>query len=357
MRFGNVTIKDRPRDFEVREVACLPEPCPPADASHTYLSVTKQGISTFDAARRVARALGLEEAEVRWLGLKDEDGVTTQLLSVAGVLHQENLDELSRRLGGEGGESWISIDRLLCHSRAHAPRHLLVGNAFKVVLRGIDPAQVDRIGELCAGERLVFPNYYDRQRFGVIGSDVLNSHLIGERLAARDPARAYAEFLRSGNSAERKRELIRAFEGCGDHQRAFAALDPRLVQFLLDAAASFRWNAALSETLARSGPVSSVPELDGVQDLNLCWLDDRPLTPVLTVPSTELVADPLRQSLPLRPAVYRRLTVQPVKLHSFDPIASRNDVCSLRLEFFLPTGAYATMLLRYLVHQCLQVTG
>jgi tRNA pseudouridine13 synthase len=296
--------------------------------------------------RQAGRQHVRRRTAVRWLGLKDEDGVTTQLLSLAAALSGEDKGALAHRLAEQRGPGWITVERIIGHGRSHASRHALIGNSFRVALRGLDAGQLDYLVDIGEQRRIVvFPNYYDSQRFGVVGSGVANSHLIGEHLIADEPEAAYREFLRSGNSPERKRELTAALEQTGDHRTAFARIDRRLVQFLLDAAASHRWNAALSEALGHSGPVHTVPALDGVQDLNVCRVDERAVPPVLVVPSTDLDPD-ATDGLRLQPASHRRLSTQPTRLR-VTPIPE--DGRGAVLEFFLPRGTYATMLVKHLL--------
>jgi tRNA pseudouridine13 synthase len=352
MRIAGVTVKKTPEDFEVREVASVTDLCPRSQGSHTYLSITKRGVSTFDAARRIADALALDVTSVNWLGLKDEDGVTTQLLSVAATLSDDDADTLSARLAEQPGPGWITVDGIIGHGRDHVSRHALIGNSFRVVLRGLD---TDRLGYLAGlGDGIVvFPNYYDSQRFGVVGSGITNTHVIGEHLRAGDGAAAYREFLVSGASVARKEELTSAFERLGDHHRAFAAINRREVRFLLDSAASFRWNAALSEALARSGPAHLVPGLNEVQDLNICpEMVDRPVPPMLAIPSVDIDNDGKGEGLDglrLRPTDHRRLSTQPTRLRVQSVSDTDDGELAAAVEFFLPRGSYATMLLKYLL--------
>jgi len=66
-------------DFEVEEV---PAYLPSGEGEHLFLWVEKRGVSTPEAAKRLARTLGLTDRDVSWAGLKDKMAVTRQFFCV-----------------------------------------------------------------------------------------------------------------------------------------------------------------------------------------------------------------------------------------------------------------------------------
>jgi tRNA pseudouridine13 synthase len=73
------TLRASPEDFEVEE---LPAYLPSGAGEHLFLWVEKVELDTPAAARLLARALGVEPGTVGWAGLKDRRAVTRQWLSV-----------------------------------------------------------------------------------------------------------------------------------------------------------------------------------------------------------------------------------------------------------------------------------
>src|SRR5439155_14341382 len=75
----NGRYKPSPEAFEVEE---LPAYDPNGEGEHLFLWVEKRGVSTPEAAKRIARQLGLTERDVSWAGLKDKQALTRQLICV-----------------------------------------------------------------------------------------------------------------------------------------------------------------------------------------------------------------------------------------------------------------------------------
>src|SRR5262245_53797410 len=74
-------VKHRPGDFQVREVL-LVELTDKRDARREYLLLRKLGYTTMEIIPKIAEVLGIASADIGYGGLKDEDGVTEQLVCV-----------------------------------------------------------------------------------------------------------------------------------------------------------------------------------------------------------------------------------------------------------------------------------
>src|SRR4051794_9492200 len=79
-------IKHTPAEFLVRECLFVPLCDPEAQSRFTYLELRKSGLTTFEAVASVAHHFGLLAGQVMFAGLKDEDGITEQLIAVEGQL-------------------------------------------------------------------------------------------------------------------------------------------------------------------------------------------------------------------------------------------------------------------------------
>ncbi|MCL7416587.1 MAG: tRNA pseudouridine(13) synthase TruD, partial [Halalkalicoccus sp.] len=79
------TIRERNEDFRVREIedfSTQPIDADPDDYPHLVLRATLRGWDTNDFARRLSDAMGISRERVSWAGTKDKRAVTTQLFSV-----------------------------------------------------------------------------------------------------------------------------------------------------------------------------------------------------------------------------------------------------------------------------------
>ncbi|WP_122089666.1 tRNA pseudouridine(13) synthase TruD [Halalkalicoccus subterraneus] len=79
------TIRDRDEDFRVREIedfSTQPIDADPDAYPHLVIRATLRGWDTNDFARRLSDAMGASRERVSWAGTKDKRAVTTQLFSV-----------------------------------------------------------------------------------------------------------------------------------------------------------------------------------------------------------------------------------------------------------------------------------
>jgi len=145
-------LKQRVEDFRVREL--LKEEPRKERAPFRVYRVTKRKLTSVDAAAELARQAGAVPADVSMAGLKDRQGVTIQHMAL------------------EHGPV-LSFKRpdLLIETVGYLPEALRPedseGNAFEVVVRGLDRGELGAIRKglgVIREEGLV--NYFDDQRFG-----------------------------------------------------------------------------------------------------------------------------------------------------------------------------------------------
>ncbi len=150
-------IKVHPTDFVVEELP-LYEPCGSGD--HCFFSIRKQGIDTWQAIRLIAGALRVSWGVVGHAGLKDAAAVTTQVLSIEHV-EPERVEAL--RIPG------VEVLWAKRHTNKLRMGHLR-GNRFRIRLREVDTARAADVQAVL--ERLMrggAPNYFGPQRFGIGG--------------------------------------------------------------------------------------------------------------------------------------------------------------------------------------------
>ncbi len=153
-------IRSTPQDFRVDEVpAYLPE----GTGDHLYVRFEKTGLDTPQAVRRIAQQLGVDGRQAGVAGLKDRHAVTTQWASF------EHADPA--HLEGVAIEG-VRILEVARHRNKLRTGHLRA-NRFQILVRGADergrPEVARRLEEL---SRRGVPNYFGEQRFGRGGENL-----------------------------------------------------------------------------------------------------------------------------------------------------------------------------------------
>lgn len=160
-------IKEQPEDFVVEE---LPAYEASGEGTHVFVRFTKTGLTTLDAMRAIARALGCEPREAGFAGMKDKQAVTTQTVSLQTPRGTTSADLAARALALrlEG----ITVHDARPHQHKMKPGHL-AGNRFEITLRGVTPdAHAAAIASLTRIAAEGIPNAFGAQRFGRTGDNV-----------------------------------------------------------------------------------------------------------------------------------------------------------------------------------------
>lgn len=179
-------IRVLPEHFQVEEI--LPFQ-PDGEGENHMIHVEKIGLTTHQVADMLAKFAGVPSRDVSWAGLKDKHGITRQWLSV--------------RIPGKAEPDWqqLNSDQLTILA---ASRHLkklrtgaLLGNRFKIAVSGIDSIEplLERLQQLPNG----VPNYYGEQRFGHGGRNVARAAemFAGKRVKDRNKRSIYLSAARS----------------------------------------------------------------------------------------------------------------------------------------------------------------
>jgi tRNA pseudouridine13 synthase len=148
-------IKQHPEDFDVEEIPAYE---PSGQGDHLYLWVEKRGMGAEYFVRQIARRLGIKISDVGTAGLKDRHAVTRQMVSVPDL----GADDRLAQLEGEG----IRLLRVSRHTNKLRAGHLR-GNRFRILIRDVLPEQSTHLDALVARlQQQGLPNYYGEQRFG-----------------------------------------------------------------------------------------------------------------------------------------------------------------------------------------------
>jgi tRNA pseudouridine13 synthase len=318
-----------PETFVVEEIpAYLPQGAGP----HTYLWIEKRGLTTPEAVRRLARALGLRnDRDVGYAGLKDRHATTRQWISVPDVTPEQ-----AQALAVDG----VRVLEARRHGNKLRVGHLR-GNRFEVVLTEVGASEAAALAAALAGLAADgLPNPFGAQRFGAAGDNVASGLAVlrGER-RERDGRRR--RFLLSSVQSEVFNRVLAARASAGGLRRVlrgdvlqkvvsgglFTSDDPAADQPRVDAG-----------ELVPTGPLPGTREIEPPIGTEARRLEDEALA---AVGATREQLAALGRELPGA----RRPLYVPVTLG--EP-ATTAESGALRMRFTLPSGSYATVLVEAL---------
>lgn len=308
---------------------------PSGSGEHLLLRIEKRGANTAWVAEQLVRWAGIAPMGVSYAGLKDRHAVTEQTFSV----------HLAKRVAPEPlpeHESFRVLDQAW-HARK-LPRGALAGNHFVLRLRevrGERAAVEDRLTQISARG---VPNYFGEQRFGHDGGNVASAKAM---FAGKRVDRAKRGFLISAARSSLFNSVLaeRVLQGTWDR-----ALDGEV--FMLDGSHSVFGPEPLDERLQQrlidmdihpTGPMWGRGEL-------------RPQADVQTLENGVLAdQDELKRGLEAEGLRQERRSLRlPVRQLQWQWLSDSPDSASpdLELRFFLPAGAYATVVLHALGEVC-----
>lgn len=322
------TIKERPEDFEVEEIPLYELS---GEGEHLFLWIEKRGVSAEQLMRHIARTLGISRGDVGMAGMKDRQAVTRQHVSVPARC-----------------EARLAVLETDAVRVLQATRHRhklrtgqLKGNRFTILIRAAADdalATAHRIAERIALHGS--PNYFGAQRFGSGGETLETGFelLRGEKDSRDLPASRRRFLLRLSLSAVQSllfnRTLAERLDGgllhqvmAGDVMQVVASGGPFVAEDVQ--AEQQRFDAG--ETVI-TGPIFG-PKMK-------CPTGDPACREQRVLDAFQLRPDDFKRFAKLTPGTRRPYLVRPEGLS----IASAPE--GLRLGFVLPSGAYATMLLR-----------
>jgi tRNA pseudouridine13 synthase len=386
-----IRFKYRPGDFKVREVydrERIGDKGP-----YAVYELTKVKRSTLEAASRLAEAAHVAPADVAFAGLKDRQGRTTQLVSV----------RTTRRL--ELREPGFEL-RWLGRSETPVDASWNAANRFEIVVRGLKDSDLERFHRnLAEVEVQGLPNYFDDQRFGCLrhGQGLIVRALLDGRAeealqrVIASPSRFDGE--QEGNAKALLRRRWGDWGACkplarrlGRYLGVFEHLEHEPQDFLgafrhvahrerlihLYAYQSFLWNRTAAawlrerlgeDTLFIDTDMGALPVWGALpveeralfERTTLPLLDSRyrPSDPAIRSALLEVLrAERVRPSELEGPDLAgfqfkyqeRALLLRPAKLRIAPPRRDESEDGALKvaLEFELPRGAYATLVLKRL---------
>jgi tRNA pseudouridine13 synthase len=314
-------IRTQPEDFYVEELPLYP---PSGAGRHTFVRVEKRLVNTEEVASALARAAGVRVRDVGYAGRKDRMAVATQWLSVPGLDPQRALG-----LELEG----VRVLEAIPHGHKLRTGQLR-GNRFEIAVRGLDhearEAARVRLEEIA---RVGMANAFGSQRFGRAGRNVeMGARLLrGEiRLKDRRKARFAISALQSAvfNDVLDTRPI-----GIGELEFGdVAVLHDSGGQFLVEDVAREQPRAETFE-ISPTGPIFGNRVIEPAGEVAIrekTALESRGICLANLQPPTGVRLRGTRRALRVRPNNARM----------------RDFSGGCWLDFELPPGSYATVLIR-----------
>jgi tRNA pseudouridine13 synthase len=330
-------FRSSPETFAVEEI---PAYLPSGTGEHTFVWIEKRGLTTLDAVNMLARRMGVQARDVGYAGMKDRHATTRQWLSLPRVPREAVL-AAEQVPDGTGAESPLRVLAAESHGNKLRVGHLK-GNRFAVVVTEVGgPAEAERLREAVLNlVHLGMPNRYGNQRFG-IGADNARRGVAILRGAERERDHRRRRLLLSAAQSAVFNAVLARREAEGSLRRVltgdvlqktdtggvFVTEDPAVDQERLDAGG-----------LVVTGPMPGGWAREPPEDSAARLIEDEALATV-GVGRSEFAG--VGRDLPGT----RRPLLVPVIATAETAVSYQPDTDRARLEFELPAGVYATVLL------------
>lgn len=319
-------IKAEPEHFVVEEVPLYE---PSGEGSHLFVRITRAGQTTQEVVKNLARTLEIEASSIGYAGLKDKQALVTQTFS----LPQIDISLLERACA----ELDLTLHWAIPHGKKLKKGHLL-GNRFTITLlhpsapQPLPQAQAIIDALLARG----LPNYFGEQRFGQFGDNAEQGLAILTGQRPRPRARWLYSLLTSAYQSQLFNDYLsrRIAHGyfqqlmSGDLAKKTDTGGMFLVQDLASEQARFE-----QREITFTGPLFGYkmrqPEADAAA------------FEAETLATSPVTAAQWRQHRVTGNRRVGRIFLAPISL---EPHPS-----GLALQFYLPKGAYATILLREII--------
>ncbi|RDU70915.1 tRNA pseudouridine(13) synthase TruD [Helicobacter brantae] len=161
-----------PRDFVVQEVPLYE---PSGEGEHLYIVVRKKSLSTPELIKILSSTLGVSSKEIGYAGLKDKNALTTQALTLP-KRFEHALSQSQSTLEQKN----IKILSTTPHANKLRVGHLK-GNKFFIRIKKVQKSDLEKIKSVLQKiSDFGMPNYFGFQRFGKFGDNYLEGKAIIE---------------------------------------------------------------------------------------------------------------------------------------------------------------------------------
>ena len=186
---GSAVLKATAEDFQVDEVLDIPLS---GDGEHLWLWVEKRGLNTEEAARRLARAAGVQLRTVSYAGLKDRQALTRQWFSI--------------QLPGKADPDMSAAENetlKILNSTRHKrklQRGAHAANGFTLRLTQLNADKDALQARLETIAKAGIPNYFGAQRFGYQGGNLGEARDYASRQALPEQRAVRSRLLSTARS-------------------------------------------------------------------------------------------------------------------------------------------------------------
>lgn len=331
-------LKSIHEDFVVNEVPLLPILFPQKSSQYTYFWLKKRGTTTFDAQEIVAKFFKINLFDINVEGLKDEDAITFQIFSIKKILDNISTNDFNQKVNSD-----LKIESIIGYGKEPVHEKFLHGNTFLITIRNLDKNIANNFCRIVSNNKLFpFVNYYDNQRFGMAGGPY-NTHLIGESIIKNDWERAFLEYQKSGNNINSDDQLFTKGTSNKCFKDYFKTINLNKVSFFVSSYNSYLWNNEASRQIGKLNK-GKLKHFDGVGDLFI------PDSSLFYCASTCLVKghyfDKNKFKIGRKEDVRSLVVNANIFFTNLDKDEQNKFQWKVTISFFLPTGCYATMLIK-----------
>jgi tRNA pseudouridine13 synthase len=228
----HLQLKKYPSDFHVVESMVLPYENPDTAQFH-YLLLTKCNHSTFYAVKIIAKFFHINDEDVTYAGLKDEDGITMQFICLPIKINFQEISEFNK-IHFNHQTDYINI-KSFSSGNEKIKIGGLSGNNFRIKVRGLTAHVAQYIFKLKTYSEF-FINYYGPQRFG-LPNQKKSTHVIGEHLLKSSYSEALALIAEQNSDLGKKAKSWHL-----DAKMFFEIIEPRQLAFFKNSHYSWLWN-------------------------------------------------------------------------------------------------------------------
>lgn len=310
-------IKKVPEDFIVEEI--------PAGFSgsgdYAIYRLTKKNYNTESATEYICKKFNIPRKSIKYAGSKDKHAITKQYISIFKDNGRLNIDTED-----------IKLEFISFHDQ---PLSLgsLNGNTFNIKIRELTIEEM-RLFDGHFRQDFIFPNYFDDQRFSE------NNFDIGLAILKRD-------FKKACELAEIETEN-------NDYVNALKKIPSKTLLFYIHAVQAYIFNKELTEKVMENGKYY----LRAYRHGQLAFLEDKDYD-IIGCKSLKLAGfdsdNAILKDLGLTPRdfiikQFPELTVEGIERECFvsTNVFYKKNLNEIDLEFTLPKGSYATMLIKAL---------
>jgi len=336
-------VKCKNEDFQVTEVPLIPTLLSKKLSRFTYLWVQKSGYTTFDALERIKDFFKLKFSDIASQGLKDEDAITEQLISVKKILKEKDVALFNKK--HDTGKKYFRIKYIVGYGDEPIKERMLHGNSFRIVIRNLEKKTAeDLLNFITAHRHHYFINYYDNQRFGMAGGPY-NTHFIGKAVVEGDWKKAFDHIKITNNVLP---DIPKVIENVSDYKKFFKTINPKKIAFFVSSYNSFLWNNQVS-LLIKKHTDSKKYYFEHVGDLYLPTTHSFQCPHIYEADGYEFVEDTFKGKKKINS---RNVIVgTTIYAHDLESDELHKGKKKLTVSFFLPTGSYATMIIKQIFHR------